>query len=177
MKTIVILGTARKDSNTENAIRKLCPFKDYELIDLQDFEIGHYEYNSSWDAKKNNSEAVVNCENDSNKAQNNERNSSRNDHDDFIKIALKMAEADHIVFATPVYWYTMSARLKIFFDRLTDLLYNHKELGKSLKGKKTYLIASGSDPNLPEGFEVPFRNTSEYFHMTFEKSFYLSTKI
>lgn len=83
-----------------------------------------------------------------------------------------MLDADNIIFATPVYWYAMSGRLKTFFDRLTDLLYTHKSIGKGLKAKKTYLIACGSDPELPEGFEVPFRRTSDYFEMSFQKSFY-----
>lgn len=143
MKTLVILGSSRSESNTRKAIEKLCPFPDYELIDLHKENIAHYEYQLK-------------------------------SKDDFHHIAMKMSEADNIIFATPVYWYAMSGRLKIFFDRLTDLLYEHKPIGKSLKGKNTYLIATGSDPELPQGFEVPFQRTSEYFGMDFKKSFYLT---
>lgn len=67
----------------------------------------------------------------------------------------------------------MSGTLKVFFDRLTELLSTHKPIGKSLKGKKTYLISTGTDPVLPVGFEIPFKMTSEYFEMTFENTYYL----
>lgn len=147
MKNLVILGTARDDSNTKKAVEKLCPFKDYELIELHQLQIQPYTYNSTNDLD-----------------------------DDFLAIAMKMQNADHIIFATPVYWYSMSAQLKVFFDRLTDLLYQHKAIGRSLKGKKVYLIVSGADAELPEGFEVPFRRTAEYFEMKFQKSFYEVTK-
>ncbi len=144
MKTIVILGTAREDSNTFTAIKELCPFAEYDVIDLRNLNIAPYSYS--------------------------------NVEDDFLLVAQKMAAAENIVFATPVYWYAMSAPLKIFFDRLTDLLTTYKTIGKSLNGKRTYLISTGSDAELPEGFEVPFRLTSEYFGMAFEKSFYKAVK-
>ena len=40
--------------------------------------------------------------------------------DDFLGVAEAMVDAEAILFATPVYWYSMSGRLKRFFDRLTD---------------------------------------------------------
>jgi hypothetical protein len=48
----------------------------------------------------------------------------------------------------------------------------HKTIGKALKGKRTYLIASGGSDEMPEGFEVPFRLTSKYFDMQFVQSLY-----
>lgn len=143
MKTLVILGTARGESNTLRAVEKLCPFSDYELIDLRALRVGQYEYDHSV-----------------------------NRDDDFHSIALKMQQADNIVFATPVYWYAMSGLLKILFDRFSELLSTYKPIGRSLKGKKTYLISTGSDPELPPGFEIPFKLTSEYFEMEFVKSYY-----
>ncbi len=83
-----------------------------------------------------------------------------------------MTEHETIVFATPVYWYAMSGTMKIFFDRLTELTTKEKHLGHALAGKRTFLIASGTDPELPAGFEVPFRRTSSYFEMEFIKAFY-----
>ena len=53
-----------------------------------------------------------------------------------------MVQYEQIIFATPIYWYAMSAQLKTFFDRMTDLLTIHKPLGRQLrKGKKMFLIA------------------------------------
>jgi multimeric flavodoxin WrbA len=146
MKTIVILGTSRSDGNTLAAVKDLCPFKEYELIDLRRLVIQPYQYEGP---------SVT---------------------DDFLAVAKKMEAADNIIFATPVYWYAMSGVLKAFFDRLSDLLSFHRTIGRALKGKKTFLIATGSDSELPPGFEEPFRLTSEYFGMTFERSFYKSVK-
>ncbi len=146
MKSLVILGTAREESNTLKAIEALCPFPQYELVDLLTLHIHPYQYDAA-----------------------------ANLADDFQSVALKMLAADNIIFATPVYWYAMSGTLKVFFDRLTDLLSIHKVIGKGLKGKRTFLIASGSDQELPPGFEVPFKMTAEYFGMNFEKSYYFAS--
>jgi hypothetical protein len=69
----------------------------------------------------------------------------------------------------------MSAPLKIFFDRFTDLTENLKPHGKALAGKPVWLIATGTEAELPEGFEVPFRRTAEYFAMRYCGGFYLHT--
>ena len=93
--------------------------------------------------------------------------------DDFIKLAGKLIEASYVVFATPVYWYSMSGQMKVFFDRFTDLITIRKSFGRRLAGKQTFLVATGSDQNLPEGFEAPFRLTSDYLDMEFKASCYV----
>ena len=99
----------------------------------------------------------------------------RNDDDDFHTAIDAMLRADPIIFATPVYWYAMSAPLKIFFDRLTDLLETAKDKGRALAGKEVWLIATGIEAELPEGFEVPFARTAEYFDMRYRGAAYLYT--
>lgn len=42
-------------------------------------------------------------------------------NDDMNEISAKMLKADVIVFATPVYFYSMSGQLKVFIDRLTPI--------------------------------------------------------
>ncbi|MEO5668414.1 MAG: NAD(P)H-dependent oxidoreductase [Bdellovibrionota bacterium] len=146
-KTLVILGTNREDSNTLKALELNSPFSDYEIVELHKLKLEHFVY-------------------DHNKKPN----------DDFLSVVDKMIGADNIVFATPVYWYAMSGIMKIFFDRFSDLISTSKSRGKALKGKKTFLFSTGYDVELPEGFEVPFKRTSDYFNMYFEKSFYFSVK-
>jgi multimeric flavodoxin WrbA len=143
-KTIVVLGTARNDSNTLKALLNEPAFSGHELIDLQKLKISPYSYKIAHD-------------------------------DDFLSVAEKMIAADRIVFATPVYWYAMSGILKIFFDRLTELITTSKNLGRALAGKDVYLFSTGSDLELPNGFEVPFVRTCQYFNMNYQKSFYVCT--
>jgi multimeric flavodoxin WrbA len=142
---LVILGSARRDGDTAKAIALTFPPGSAEIVMLPDYRIGGYDY------------------------------AHANADDDFAAIAAAMHKMDQIVFATPVYWYAMSAPLKFLFDRLTDLTENLKPTGKALAGKSVWLIATGTDPELPEGFEVPFRRTAEYFDMTYRGSAYLHT--
>jgi hypothetical protein len=67
----------------------------------------------------------------------------------------------------------MRREMKIFVDRLTDLITIRKDLGRMLHGKSLAVIASGSDPCAPEGFESPFRLTGEYLGMNYIGSHYV----
>ena len=142
---LVILGSARADGETRRAVDLAFPSGTAELVMLPNFSIGGYDYRHF------------------------------NANDAFGHIAPKMAAADRIVFATPVYWYAMSAPLKIFFDRLTDMTENLRALGKSLRDKSAWMIATGTETVLPEGFEVPFARTAGYFGMRYRGCAYLYT--
>lgn len=96
--------------------------------------------------------------------------------DTFLEIAERMASSKAIVFATPVYWYSMSGLMKVFFDRLTELITQQKSIGRKLRGKDVYLIAQGTDPCLPQGFTVPFERTANYLGMNFVDHYYMSIK-
>jgi multimeric flavodoxin WrbA len=144
---LVILGTARSESNTRELVARVLADLPHTLIDLAQHSIAPYNYNQDY-----------------------------TDSDAFLPIANQMLAHQSIVFATPVYWYSMSGELKHFFDRLTDLTGTHKALGRLLVNKKIYLLASGSDSELPLGFEVPFQRTAQYFHMRFTSTFYQSTQ-
>lgn len=96
------------------------------------------------------------------------------DRDDFRRIVQGMSKCQSIVIATPVYWYAMSGIMKSFLDRFTDLLMmdDGKRLGRSLAGRKLWLMATGTDPELPPGFSEPFMGTAAYFGMEFAGSVY-----
>jgi len=97
--------------------------------------------------------------------------------DDFLPLAERMIAAEAIVFATPVYWYSMSAPMKTFFDRLTDLTRAHKQKGRALAGRRNYLLAAGGSALAPEGFITPFRETALYFDMEWGGDFYAQTPL
>lgn len=143
----VILGSARGGGETRRAVDLAFPGGDAEIVVLSEQSVGPYDYEYRYAG------------------------------DDFLSVVDVMERADHIVFATPVYWYSMSAQLKAFFDRLTDLTETSKERGRRLAGKHTWLLATGTDAELPNGFEVPFLRTSEYFAMTFHCAEYLCTHV
>ena len=146
-KPLVILASARKQSDTQNFLNKVFADKDYELIDLLDFYISPYSYLNNYP-----------------------------NTDKFLKIIDELIKHKVIVFATPVYWYAMSGIMKTFFDRFSDVVTTKKHLGRQLHGKSTFLVAVGAEEELPNGFEIPFKLTSDYLHMNYQGCIYYSTK-
>lgn len=148
MKTVLILGSERKHGNTWEVAQALSQEIDIEIIDLLDYKINRFSYTNDYP------------------------------HDDnFMPLIKEIVEKyDHMIFATPVYWYSMSGLMKIFFDRITDLLSFEKELGRKLRGKSMSAISSSNGNSLEEHFWLPFKYTAEYLGMdylgnihTFEK--------
>lgn len=60
--------------------------------------------------------------------------------DDMSELVNKMIEADVIAMATPVYFYTMNAQMKMFIDRCCSKY-------TSIKNKEFYFIATAADGN------------------------------
>lgn len=79
----------------------------------------------------------------------------------------KMIQHNPIVLATPVYWYTMSAHMKTFLDRWSDLLDIRKDLGRRLAHKELFVIASYG-ASIPKGFEDAFSQTCDYLDMSYK---------
>lgn len=88
--------------------------------------------------------------------------------DQFDEIKEGLFSADLIVFASPIYWYSMPAKLKAVFDRFNSI-YASGEIGK-LEGKKVVLIYTygGIDSDV---FKLPFVETSKYLKMDYLGSF------
>jgi multimeric flavodoxin WrbA len=138
MKSIIILGSARSDGNTKKFVDTILEgHQSIDLVDLNDYEIGYFDYEFS------------------------------NQNDDFIPLCERLVSYDNLIFASPVYWYSMSAQLKTFFDRITDLMKIRKDLGKKLNGKYMMSVSCGSGPELQEGFEMPFKESANYLKMTY----------
>jgi len=132
-----ILGSARGDGDTAVLLNAVLAGRSTTQLDLLDLEVRPYEYGRAVEG------------------------------DDFLSLAEAIVAHPVIVFATPVYWYAMSGRMKVLFDRFTDLVTVRKDLGRRCEGRMTFLVACGSDPQMPEGFEVPFRHTAEYLRMRY----------
>lgn len=65
--------------------------------------------------------------------------------DDMVAIYPKLRRADAILFASPIYWFTYSAQLKLLVDRMYAL---EGSKGSALKGKSfgVILVYGDSDP-------------------------------
>ncbi|WP_341663243.1 NAD(P)H-dependent oxidoreductase [Vibrio sp.] len=143
MKIAVVLGTSKADGNTLYLVNQFVELTQAEVFDLADYKISYYDY------------------------------FHENRNDDFIPLIRMLKNYDHIVFASPVYWYSMSAQLKVFFDRLSDLLTIEKSLGRKLQGKEISVLSTGHEQELPDCFIEPFELTAEYMQFVFRGFGYL----
>ena len=138
MRIVIISGSSRGDGDTANLINELRSALPCEVVDLNDFRITYYDYKHL------------------------------NKGDDFIPLMKKLLNKyDTFIFATPVYWYAMSGIMKVFFDRLTDLITIEKDLGRKLRGKNMAAISTSNGNNLGEFFWLPFIKTAEYLGMNY----------
>lgn len=84
--------------------------------------------------------------------------------DDMEHLYALTTSADILVFAFPIYWWSMPAQAKLYIDRLYALDYS------ALKGKRVFLLMTyqGEDPNSgAEYVENAFRDICEYLEMDF----------
>ncbi|HOG14546.1 MAG TPA: flavodoxin family protein [Synergistales bacterium] len=134
MKRILgILGSPRRGGNSETLARKVLEGAAgnewvTDVIRLQDLEInGCTDCRRCWSGG---SPCVI--------------------EDDMSKVYEKVREADLLVFASPLYWYSWSSQIKPVWDRFLPLV--HKEARWDLKDKRALLVAAAGDDK-PEAFE------------------------
>lgn len=133
---VIIQASSRKKGDTNLIVNYLNKNNNFDFIDLTDYKIGHFDYDF------------------------------KNQNDDFIPLMKKIIERyDTIVFATPVYWYSMSGLLKVFFDRISDLLKTHQELGRLLRGKNMAMISTNNSNLVVKGMNLAFIQSAEYLGM------------
>ncbi len=137
-KAIIIEGSSRANGDTNKISEALAAKLSCEIIHLSEYNISAYDYDF------------------------------KNKDDDFLPLIGKIIDNyDLIVFATPVYWYSMSGILKTFFDRITDCLKTEKETGRKLRGKKMAVLNCSSSDTQIDGFFVPFKATADYLGMEY----------
>lgn len=79
--------------------------------------------------------------------------------DDFNTIAPHILDADAVVYAMPVYWYSIPAQVKGVIDRVFSLVIG----GKDVAGKRCGVITccEEHDPTAMDGVTQPMRRTFE----------------
>ena len=137
-KIYIIVGSSRNPGNTWTVANELKNFKETELVDLLSLEVSYFDYEHN------------------------------NRDDDFIPLMKRMlSDASAIVFLTPIYWYTMSAVMKTFLDRFSDLLKIEKELGRRLRGLSMAVLSTSESEDAPFHFDEPFQLSAEYLGMNY----------
>lgn len=84
--------------------------------------------------------------------------------DDFNVIAPAILEADAVVFAMPVYWYSIPAQIKGVIDRLFSFVVG----GKDIAGKECALISccEENDMTVFDGVKMPIERSAELMKWT-----------
>tara|TARA_B100000524_G_scaffold343673_1_gene240031 strand:+ start:334 stop:534 length:201 start_codon:yes stop_codon:yes gene_type:complete len=65
--------------------------------------------------------------------------------------------------------------MKIFIDRLSDLITIEKELGRKLRGKKSLLVSTGSDLEIAPSLTSSFKQICSYLGVKPVKILYHQT--
>lgn len=138
MKTLIIQGSSNPKGNTFTIVHQIQQTMDVDVLDLTTIDILPFDYQF------------------------------RNQKDDFnATIHNCLDNYDRLVFATPVYWYTMSGIMKNFIDRFTDSLLYDKTLAVKFEKKHMAAIACGSSKEAIEGFFIPFQKSANYLKMNY----------
>jgi len=91
-------------------------------------------------------------------------------NDEATPVLARMADSDVIVMATPLYFFSASAQIKLIFDRMFSL-YKWDNAADTmetpLKGKTLALIGSAYEDVGLDALEKPFAITAEYTGMKF----------
>jgi len=137
--TLLLQASARPHGDTFHVAQKLAAQLDAKYLDLLDYKIYPFNYEQVYPAD-----------------------------DDFLRlIEEEILPHGQIIFASPVYWYSMSGPMKIFFDRISDLLKSRKELGRRLRGKRMSVLSVSNDEVINESFYDAFRLSAEYLGMDY----------
>lgn len=136
------MGTSKEKGNTSALVRNIVDITELVVFNLKDYNISPFDYDH------------------------------KNIDDDFIPLILELLKYDHLVFASPVYWYSMSAQMKVFFDRISDLLQVKKPLGRKLRTKECSIISTGASPQPERSFEETFINSFNYLSMDYKGLLY-----
>jgi len=93
----------------------------------------------------------------------------KNRGDDFEPLMKRVLGFEQIVFASPVYWYSVSPPIKIFLDRISDFLDIPELLedGRRLRGKVAYIVCTSIYDKAPAPFVDALKDTFAYLGMHF----------
>lgn len=137
--TIAIFASSRRNGNTGRLMDRIATELQTEVVDLTEKSISPFDYEH------------------------------RNGNDDFEPLISHVLGFDQIIFASPVYWYAVAGPMKIFIDRLSDLLEvpDLLEHGLALRGKTAHIVCTSIDDEVSAHFLGALRDTFSYLGMEF----------
>jgi multimeric flavodoxin WrbA len=137
--TIALLASGRRNGNTGRLMDRIAGELQIEVVDLAERSISPFDYEH------------------------------RNRNDDFEPLIRHVLGFDQIIFASPVYWYAVAGPMKIFIDRISDLLDVPEllEQGCALRGKTGHVVCTSIDDEVSAHFLGAFRDTFSYLEMEF----------
>ena len=90
--TIALFSSSRRNGNTGRLMDRIALELDLEVVDLSSLRITPYDYDHS------------------------------NRDDDFESLMERVLAHEQVIFASPIYWYSVSPAMKTFLDRISDFL-------------------------------------------------------
>jgi multimeric flavodoxin WrbA len=132
--TIALLASSRRHGNTGQLMDRVAKELQIEVIDLARLDISPYDY------------------------------SHTNRYDDFEPLMQHVLGFDQIILASPVYWYGVSAPMKVFLDRISDFLDvpELQEEGRKLRGKRGFVVCTSVYEEVAPPFIDALKQTFEY---------------
>jgi multimeric flavodoxin WrbA len=137
--TIALFASSRRNGNTGRLMDRIATELQIEVVDLTEKSISPFDYEH------------------------------RNRNDDFEPLISHVLGFEQIIFASPVYWYAVAGPMKIFIDRLSDLLDlpDLLEHGLALRSKTAHIVCTSICDEVSEHFLGMFRDTFSYLEMEF----------
>lgn len=158
-KILIISGSPKKNGNTETLVQWFCEGAKNKNTEINIVRAAGLKHKTP---------GCISCR----KCQSNKEYGCVI-HDDVRSVLLQMVDADTIVFATPLYFFSASAQIKTIVDRMFSLYKwdNTKNTVETvLKNKTLVLLASAYEDTGLDALEQPFILTAKYTGMKF-KSF------
>lgn len=147
MSIAVIYGSTRINGNTEQLAEHVIQGLEVEKIFLRDFLIRPI------DDRRHTEGGFTDVD------------------DDYSQLVERMMKHDTFIFATPIYWYSMSGTMKNFIDRWSHTMRDEKfpEFKKQLGSKKAYVVAVGGDNPYLKGLPLiqQFNYIFEFMSISF----------
>ena len=137
--TIAIFSSARRNGNTGKLIDRIAADLGIEIVDLATKRIAPFDYDH------------------------------RNRDDDFEPLMEHVLSHEQVIFASPIYWYSVTPEMKNFFDRITDYLDlpDLLEKGRKLRKMSAYVVCTSASDAASPSFISTFRETFGYLGMRF----------